>query len=290
MAEDGSDNEDEPSAHLPKHSLYITFKYLSPLDCLARPDSGTGDIVRGEVGIEAEEDAGVGGSVKRGTGCARGNAGSGASHLKVDALRVGLGSVGVASRVKGNDLMSENIVARSDTGRDGDGPGVAVGNEVVAGPVTRVGATVETALCDLSEGEAGLVDRAAVSVARGEVVNDGAVVRLRPGVPLKSHGATSGHNGVVARGSGLLVANDVGITEGIGFDEAVVLVGGRPADGIGRCSMRNATAVLDAIGDDSLDVTVGEGTTGKGQGRDGSLERHYEVWKMLAGVRSGRLS
>lgn len=88
--------------------------------------------------------------------------------------------------MEGNDLVTENIVAGSQAGGDGDGLGQVVGDELVRGPGTTGGrARDETALGNLEEFKGGLVDGAAVTVAVGKVVDDGAVVGIRPGVPLQ---------------------------------------------------------------------------------------------------------
>lgn len=93
---------------------------------LRGPQSGSGDGVGGEVLVEVEEDTGVSGSVERGSGDTAGGGGSGASDLKVDALGVELGAVGLASGVQGEDLVTENVVARGKVRGDLDGPGVAL--------------------------------------------------------------------------------------------------------------------------------------------------------------------
>lgn len=241
---------------------------------LSGPDSRAGNRVLGKVLVEVEEDAGLVGSVEGGEVTARRGSGTAASDLDVDALGVGLGAVGLASGVKADDLVAEDVVAGSEAGGDLDGPGVAVGNEVVRGPVTGVGARVEASLVELDELERGLVDRGEVAGDGGDVVGDGAVVGLGPGVPLEGDGTTSGDLGGAGNRLGLLVADDVGGGKGIGSDEAVVLVGSGPADSISGGTVRDTARVLDAIGDNLGDVTVGLDGDGHGKGGKTSAERH----------------
>lgn len=93
---------------------------------LRGPDSGAGDGVRGEVLVEVEEDTGVLRGVEGSSGDTAGGGRAGASDLKVDALGVELGTVGLASGVEGDDLVTENVVARGEALGDGDGPSVAL--------------------------------------------------------------------------------------------------------------------------------------------------------------------
>lgn len=72
--------------------------------------------------------------------------------------------------------MAQDVVARLDVLGDLDQPAVAVGNELVVSPLTRRGGAVDEAhAVDLEELQTGLVDSRAVTVARGQVVNDGAL-------------------------------------------------------------------------------------------------------------------
>ena len=146
--------------------------------------------------IQVEQDAGVSGSIERGGRLTRGPGGATAGDLDVDALGVRLSVVGLASAVECDDLVAEDIVARSHARGDGDGPRVAVGHELVGRPGAGVGARDEAGLGDLGEGEEALVDGGAVAAAaRGEVVDDGAAVGLGPGVPDQGHAAAGGDLG-----------------------------------------------------------------------------------------------
>lgn len=210
---------------------------------LALPQSWSGDIVGGELAVEVEENARVGGSVEGGRRRARRHGRARASNLDVDALGIGLSSVGVARRVQGNDLVPQDVLAGADAGGDFDSPRVAVGDELISSPSSGVRSGNMTRLRNLSERETALVDRATVAVAGGKIVDDGAFVRFRPGIPLKGDGTTGCYDSMVTGWSSRLVADDVGAVEGVGFDETVVLVGSSPANGISRGTVRNAAAV-----------------------------------------------
>lgn len=151
---------------------------------LTGPDIRAGDGVVAEVLVEVEQDARIIGAVEGGEVATTGSGGAGASDLDVDALGVGLGAVGLASRVEGDNLVAEHVVSRGQAGGDIDLPGVAVGDQVVRGPVAGVGAGVEAGLGNLDPPERRLVNGAEVARDRGDVVNDGTVVTLGPGVPL----------------------------------------------------------------------------------------------------------
>lgn len=93
--------------------------------------------------------------------------------------------------MQGDNLVTENVLTRSKGLGDGDGPGVAIGDQVVRGPVLG-GGVVQALLVDLEEREvAGGGLGAVVTVAPRHVVEDGTVVRLGPGVPLELNLATS---------------------------------------------------------------------------------------------------
>jgi hypothetical protein len=88
---------------------------------LTAPDRRAGDGVAAEGGVEVEEDAGVLGRVELGGGHAGGQGFRAAAvDLDVEALGVGLGSVGAAGGVKGDDLVAQDVVAWGQTGGDLD--------------------------------------------------------------------------------------------------------------------------------------------------------------------------
>lgn len=163
-----------------------------------------------------------------------------------------------------------------------------VGNEVVGSPVTGVVTGVQASLSNLGELERSLVDGSEVARHGSNVVDDGAVVGNWPGVPLKGDGATSSDSGGVGGRSTLLVADDVGSANGVGLDEAVVLVGGGPANSVGRGTVRKATSVLSAVGDDGGNVAVS--VDGGGHGHNGEdLGKHLEGVVLERGEAVGSL-
>lgn len=160
-------------------------------------------------------------------------------------------------------------------------------DQVVSGPGAWWGGVVhETLAIDLEPVQGRLVNFGAVTRAPREVVEDRAVVRIGPRVPLIRFRMSSlcmGYTmayleldlatsldlgGGLSRGSAL-VADDVAVSVAIGRDEAVVLVLREPADGVGLGALvvepvRVGTFEVGTVGDDAGNVTVG------GDGRDGS--------------------
>jgi hypothetical protein len=105
--------------------------------------------------------------------------------LKVDALRVKLGPISFVCSMKCNDLMSEYIISRSDGGRNCDCPCVVTGNKVITGPFTWRRRTIDkSSFINLEEFESHLVGLFAITVAFGHVIEDRAMMRLGPFVPL----------------------------------------------------------------------------------------------------------
>ena len=193
-------------------------KHLSRESASNRPpklSSSTGpsgrarDGVAGNVAaVDVVRNALVGGSVKCSASNALGVAaarvgGTGAGDLDVDALGVGLGAILLACGVQGNDFVAQDVVARGERLGDVDGPLVAVGDQLVRGPGVG-GGVDDTGGGELEEGEGLLVGGGAVAVALSQVVDDGAVVGLGPGVPLESHGAAGGDGDGGLAGGGFL--------------------------------------------------------------------------------------
>lgn len=107
--------------------------------------------------------------------------------------------------MEGDDLVAEDVLTRGERLGDSDGPGVAVGDQLVGGPVVG-GGVVETLLVDLEERQVARGDGGAViASALRHVVEDGTVVGLGPGVPLELDLATSGDLG--GDSTGLTVLN-----------------------------------------------------------------------------------
>ncbi|KAL5896110.1 hypothetical protein ACKVWC_011545 [Pyricularia oryzae] len=244
-------------------------------------DLGTGDGVAGGVVVEVEQDTGVGGLVESGGLDAGGLVGAATGDLDVHALGVHLGTTLAVALVQGDDLVAEHVVAGSQVAGDGDGGLVAVLDELVGSP----DAVLQTGLADLEEVERRGVDLvAAGGAAVGEVVDDGALVAVGPGVPLDGHGL-SGRDGHRGRcGLGALVAGNVGVAERRDGHEPVVALQRAPADGLGGQGL-GVDAVegaeageLLAAGGDLGDVTVGRDGGGAGEGGEDGLGgegRHF---------------
>ena len=97
--------------------------------------------------------------------------------------------------MKSDDLVTKDVLAGSDILGNSDGPGVAVGDQVVGSPVLG-GGVVEALGINLEEREVTSRDGSAViASALGQVVQNGTVVRLGPGVPLELDGTTSSDSG-----------------------------------------------------------------------------------------------
>lgn len=188
-----------------------------------------------QVRVDVELDAGVGVLVEGRGRDTRWLGAAATSDLNVDALGVVLGTIEVAGGVKTDDLVAEDVVSAGNGSRDGDDGGVVVGDQLVSGPLARRRAAVDETLgFDLEELQRGLVRLGAVAVARGEVVEDGAVVALRPGVPLHLDLRAGGHGGSQGAGSTALMAGNVDSVITSTVDEAEVGGGGGPANGLGR--------------------------------------------------------
>lgn len=221
-------------------------------------DGRSGDLVRAEACVEVEENAGVSGRVELGEVATTAESlGAATSDLEVDALGVSLGTVVVVSRVKSDDLVSENVVAGLEVSGHGELPGETVADELVGCPVAGVATRDVALLGDLGPSKASLVDAGEVSADRSEVLGDGTVVRLGPGVPLQGDNIASGNSDSVADRLGALVADDVGSAKGSGLNEAVVLVSSSPADSVGGSTVGDTTSVLLAASDNLGNVTVG---------------------------------
>jgi hypothetical protein len=262
----------------------------------ARVDSRARDLVVSEAVVDAERNTRVAGSVQLSGDNTGGLGGTATSNLDVDALGVVLGTVGVLGGVKGDDLVAENVLAGSDVFGDSDGPSEVVLDEVVGGPVLRSG-IVQSLLVDLEEGQVTSLDGSAVvTSALRQVVQNGTVVRLGPGVPLKLDLTTSGDSGDLgARLAGLwylvsrlhdsrprceayLVASDVRATVRLRSNEAVVAVLCAPGDDFRGARVSHGAGealVLLAININADDTAVSVGVGGEGAQKGGFLhERH----------------
>jgi hypothetical protein len=124
-----------------------------------------------------------------------------------------------------NNLMPQHIRARLQRSRDSDRPRIVVGYKIIDRPVPRCRAIVQTDLVDFGEFERGFVDGGAVVVgAGGQVVEDGAAVAGRPGVPEELDGLAGDDGDVRFAGFAGFVADDVGGGVGVGGDLELLLL------------------------------------------------------------------
>jgi len=243
------------------------------------------DGVAGRAVVEIEDNALLGGLVQLSSEGTLRELRAGTRDLEVEALRVVLSTVLLASGVESNDLVTENVRTGLDVLGDLDEPAVVVGNQLVRGISTGVTGLDKTSLVDLEELEGLLVDGLATGrTARGQHVNDGALVALWPGIPLDIDLITSLDLSVTLGVLSIAVADDVAGAEGIRGDETVVGSGGGPSDeGLGVLVVRSRasieTVVDGASNVDGGNVAVGSNAHGTGNGGEKSLggeRRHLE--------------
>ena len=92
-------------------------------------------------------------------------------NLEVHTLGVVLSSIDGPSRVEGNDLVTKNIVTRSDIFGDRDSPGIVVGNQLIRSPSTwGCGIINESDTVDLEEFQSRLINSLAVTTAVGKII------------------------------------------------------------------------------------------------------------------------
>ena len=229
-------------------------------------------------GVDVEEDTGVGGSVQLGADNTLGLLGAAASDLDVQALRVVLGTVLLASSVQRNDLVAEDVLAGSEALGDSDGPGVVLADHLDGSPL----AVLVTSTLNLGPLEILLLDGLNVTTVSGNVGKDGANVGHRPLGPVELDSATSGNLAQVVGaelGASILVADDVGLSVGVWANEAVVQVLGVPANVLGDVTTVLGSIVVvelearleDVINGDTSDGTVGsDGSSKSRNGGNGS--------------------
>lgn len=236
--------------------------------------SRAGDGVSGQGGVDVDEDAILSGSVELGTLDTGGSGSTGTGDLEVEALGVVLGAILLLSAVESDELVTEDVVAGGDGGRDLDHPAVVVVDQLVSTPgAGDLGVADETDTVDLEELQIGLVDGLAAAVAARQVVQDGTVVGVGPGGPLDVDLLTGTDDNVGLGVCGVLVADDVRVAVGIGRDETVAGVGGRPGGDLRGVGLVGEdadveTLVVDTVDDEVGDVTVGSDLGGRQKGRE----------------------
>lgn len=177
--------------------------------------------------------------------------------------------------MEGNDLVAEDVLASGKALRDGDGPSVVLADHLDGSPL----AVLVTSSVDLGPFELLLLDCGDVAGVRSDIGDDGTHVAIGPDRPVELYNATSGdlgHAVGAALGASSLVADDVGVGEGVGLHEAVVEVLGIPAHVLGDLTavlLGVVVVELEALGEDTVDGDTGDGTVGGGGGsesRDGA--------------------
>jgi hypothetical protein len=168
----------------------------------------TRDVVLDSCGVRVEDDTILVDLVQGGTNHTFRLGFSGAGDLDVQALGVALGAVGGTSGVQSNDLVAEDVFARSEVGGDGDRPGVVLLDHLDGSPL----AIGETICLNLGPLEVLLLNRRNVACVGSNVGDDGSNVGLWPVTPVELDSATCsdlGQGVVGALGASLLVADDV---------------------------------------------------------------------------------
>ena len=139
-------------------------------------------------------------------------------------LRVELSAVVALTAVQGNDFVANDIVASLQILGDSSSRGEVGLDKVVGGPCSSAAWSDQTSLRDLAPAKSAGSEGGAVTVARSDVVDDGALVAVGPGVPVEGQLGASCDVGVEPGGGRALVAVDVVGAQGSGLDEPKILV------------------------------------------------------------------
>jgi len=165
-------------------------------------------------------------------------------------LGVQLRAIHVLPTVKSNNLMTDNVVARSKFGGKDSGNLELVFDQCVCNPSSWAD---DSRLRDLGPAESTGGQSGAIAcmkqvisksarwtgssrwhtVARRDVVDNRPLVTIRPSVPLKLNGIPGVDVSVETSCSGTLVAVHVRCADGCGLDETDVLIQCVPACGLG---------------------------------------------------------
>lgn len=184
--------------------------------------------------------------------------------------------------MESDDLVAEDVLASGKGLRDGDGPCVVLADHLDGSPL----AILVTVGLDLGPLEGGLVNRRDITRVRSNVGDDGTHVGLGPGSPVELDCATGGdlgHGvGGELRATGL-VADDVGLTEGVRLDKAVVEVLSVPTNVLSGCLavlvgvvvVEEETLLELAVDGDTVDSAVGKGASSEG-GNGSDLGQHVD--------------
>lgn len=166
--------------------------------------------------------------------------------------------------MKSDGFVAKDVVAGLDVGRDLHHPCEAVRDQDIRTPVSGRGAIVEeTDFIDLEELKRFFVDSLAGVAARSEIVDHGPFVRIGPSVPGYGDAVASLDLGVTSSVCGILVADDIGASEAVRLDEAVVSLGSSPPNNGGRVLLVGeggwvVTLIEDTIDHDVINVSVSD--------------------------------
>lgn len=193
---------------------------------LQRLHSRTRDSVAVEVVVDINQHTRISPLVESRRARATGNLRPGSTNQQVHALRVILRPIVAPTRMQRNNLMPQHISPRLQTRRNRHRPRIVRGNQIVRSPSPRRGSALEADLVDFGEFERGFVGGGAVVVgAGGQVVEDGALVAGRPGVPEELHGLAGDDGDVRFAGLARFVADDVGGLVAVGGDLCLLVIG-----------------------------------------------------------------
>jgi hypothetical protein len=257
----------------------------------AGPESRARDLVVNADAVDVEDDAVLVCGVEASSDDTLRGLSSSSSNFNVEALRVVLGAVGGASTVESDDLVAEDVLASGKRLRDCDGPCVVLGDHLDSSPLA-IGVAIGL---DLGPLEGALVNSGDITSVGSDIGDDRTHVGRWPVAPVEFDGASGsdlGHGVAGKLGGTGLVADDVGLAEGVGLDKTVVEVLGVPADVLrGRLAVLVGVVVVEretllvlAVDGDTGDNAVGKSASGEG-GNGSELGEHVE---RLVDVRSSK--
>jgi hypothetical protein len=252
----------------------------------------TRDGVLDVLSIDVEDDTLLIGLVDGSTSNTFGLGGAVTSDLDVQALGVCLSAVGRARTVQRNDLVTEDVFASGERRGNSDRECVVVLDHLDRSPL----AIREAIGLDLGPLQVLLLDRGDVTSVRSDVGDDGSDVGFGPLGPVKLNGATGsdlGHRVGRTLGAGGLVADDVGLREGVGLNKTVVEVLGVPANVVGDLAAALLCVVvveLEAARGDAVNGNTSDGTVGgssccesgdSAEGSDSLVHLDRSKWKVV---------
>jgi hypothetical protein len=149
-----------------------------------------------------------------------------------------LRAVVISSTVESNDLVANNVVASLEVPGNSCRRSEVVLDEFVCDPGSRTTWSDQSTLGDLGPAKRTGSERRAVTCSEvsSDIVNDGALVCIWPGVPVELQVSTGGDTSVLLASSRALVTVDVVSASSSRLNKAVVLVQGVPASSLSSLS------------------------------------------------------